>query len=116
MPRSLFILLVALFVSSVLGAPFASGFPYGSQKVRGVNIGGWLVLEPWITPTLFDNTGDNRVIDEWTFGQFVPNAKNILQQHWDTWITESDFADIAAAGYILSHTAFCLGFALIAIT
>jgi len=21
------------------------GFPYGSQKVRGVNIGGWLVLE-----------------------------------------------------------------------
>jgi hypothetical protein len=21
------------------------GFPYGSQKVRGVNLGGWLVLE-----------------------------------------------------------------------
>ena len=38
------------------------GFPYGSQKVRGVNLGGWLVLEvsqrssggmllvvPWLT-------------------------------------------------------------------
>ena len=21
------------------------GFPYGSQKIRGVNLGGWLVLE-----------------------------------------------------------------------
>lgn len=24
---------------------FTPGFPYGSQKVRGVNLGGWLVLE-----------------------------------------------------------------------
>lgn len=30
------------------------GFNYGSQKVRGVCIGGWLVAEPWITPSLFD--------------------------------------------------------------
>ena len=25
--------------------PFSPGFPYGSQPVRGVNLGGWLVLE-----------------------------------------------------------------------
>ena len=25
--------------------PFTPGFPYGSQPVRGVNLGGWLVLE-----------------------------------------------------------------------
>ena len=24
---------------------FSPGFPYGSQKIRGVNLGGWLVLE-----------------------------------------------------------------------
>jgi hypothetical protein len=24
------------------------GFDFGSEKVRGVNIGGWLVLEPWV--------------------------------------------------------------------
>jgi hypothetical protein len=30
-------------VSSALA--FSPGFPYGSQKVRGVNLGGWLVLE-----------------------------------------------------------------------
>lgn len=25
--------------------PISPGFPIGSQKVRGVNLGGWLVLE-----------------------------------------------------------------------
>ncbi|KAK1036474.1 glucan exo-1,3-beta-glucosidase, partial [Friedmanniomyces endolithicus] len=28
----------------------ASGFNWGSETMRGVNLGGWLVLEPWITP------------------------------------------------------------------
>jgi glucan 1,3-beta-glucosidase len=31
------------FISSATA--FNPGFPYGSQKVRGVNLGGWLVLE-----------------------------------------------------------------------
>lgn len=26
----------------------------GKTKIRGVNLGGWLVLEPWIKPTLFE--------------------------------------------------------------
>lgn len=41
-----------LLASALVGFSFAScafsftpGFPYGSQKVRGVNLGGWLVLE-----------------------------------------------------------------------
>lgn len=29
--------------------PINAGFPYGSTKVRGVNLGGWLVLEVNIT-------------------------------------------------------------------
>ncbi len=40
--------------------PFTPGFPYGSQPVRGVNLGGWLVLEVcWLLPfgsSLFDST------------------------------------------------------------
>jgi hypothetical protein len=31
------------FLSSALA--FSPGFPYGTTKVRGVNLGGWLVLE-----------------------------------------------------------------------
>ena len=78
------------------------GFSYGSEKVRGVNIGGWLVTEPWITPSLFDNTGNDAIVDEWTFceAQDRGTAESTLQNHWNTWITESDFAAIAAAGSV----------------
>ncbi|TCD71174.1 exo-1,3-beta-glucanase [Steccherinum ochraceum] len=90
--------------------PINPGFPYGSQKVRGVNLGGWLVLEPWITPSLFDNTGNPNIVDEWTFGQLQDRgqATNTLQNHWNTWITESDIAAIAAAG--LNHVRIPIGF------
>jgi len=27
---------------------------YGFSNVRGVNLGGWLVVEGWIKPSLFD--------------------------------------------------------------
>ncbi|KAL0951612.1 hypothetical protein HGRIS_008292 [Hohenbuehelia grisea] len=100
--------LSASFLSSVYA--ITPGFPYGSQKVRGVNLGGWLVLEPWITPSLFDSTGNSAIIDEWTFGQLQDRNKALaaLQNHWDTWITESDFAAIAAAG--LNHVRLPIGY------
>ncbi|CAL1694454.1 unnamed protein product [Somion occarium] len=90
--------------------PISPGFPIGSQKVRGVNLGGWLVLEPWITPSLFDNTGNPDIIDEWTFGQLQDRgtATAKLTNHWNTWVTESDFAQIAAAG--LNHVRIPIGF------
>ncbi|KAI0036399.1 exo-beta-1,3-glucanase [Vararia minispora EC-137] len=91
-------------------APVTPSFPYGSTKVRGVNLGGWLVLEPWITPSLFDNTGNPKIVDEWTFGQLQDKsvAQATLQAHWDTWIRESDFAAISAAG--LNHVRLPIGF------
>lgn len=76
--------------------------------MRGVNIGGWLVAEPWITPSLFDNTGDSRVIDEWTFGQYASNAYGRLQTHWATFYTYGDFAAIKAAG--LNHVRIPIGY------
>ncbi|KAJ7361425.1 glycoside hydrolase family 5 protein [Mycena albidolilacea] len=89
---------------------FTPGFAYGSTKVRGVNLGGWLVLEPWITPSLFDNTGNANIVDEWTFGslQSKATATAALTTHWNTWITESDFAAIAAAG--LNHVRLPIGY------
>ena len=36
-------------------------FSFGSEKVRGVNLGGWFVLEPWITPSIFEATPDSVV-------------------------------------------------------
>lgn len=62
-------------------------FGYGAEKVRGVNLGGWLVLEPWITPSIFSSEA---FVDEYTFGQVNGPEKGfqILSQHWKTWITE----------------------------
>ena len=40
--RGAFVALAATLLSSV--SAINPGFPYGSQKVRGVNLGGWLVL------------------------------------------------------------------------
>lgn len=88
----------------------AWGFPYGSEKIRGVNLGGWLVLEPWITPSLFDNTGDSRIIDEYTFGQYQDynTAHAALTNHWNTFITYQDFVNIKNAG--LNHVRLPIGY------
>ncbi|KAH9068330.1 glycoside hydrolase [Lactarius deliciosus] len=85
-------------------------FAYGSTPVRGVNLGGWFVLEPWITPSIFNNTNNNAIVDEYTFGQLQDDqtALGVLQQHWDTWITEQDFIAIAAAG--LTHVRIPVGY------
>ncbi|KAG5647731.1 hypothetical protein DXG03_008454 [Asterophora parasitica] len=104
------VVLLCLSIASTSLAAVTPSFPYGSQKVRGVNLGGWLVLEPWITPSLFDNTGDSRIVDEYTFAQYQDRtrATNALRHHWETFITEADFRDIAAAG--LNHVRIPIGY------
>jgi len=82
-------------------------FDYSSQKVRGVNTGGWFVLEPWITPSIFEG---NNAVDEYTLTQQLGSdaAKSLLQNHWDSWITESDFQQMAKAG--LNHVRIPIGY------
>ncbi|ORY64786.1 glucan 1,3-beta-glucosidase precursor [Pseudomassariella vexata] len=74
-------------------------FAFGDEKIRGVNLGGWLVLEPWITPSIFEATPD-KVVDEYTLGETLGQdaASTVLQKHWSTWITAEDFTDIASKG------------------
>jgi hypothetical protein len=43
LPRLVAVISVLSLLPVALSLRF--GFPYGSQKVRGVNLGGWLVLE-----------------------------------------------------------------------
>ncbi|KAF7157443.1 hypothetical protein CNMCM5623_001704 [Aspergillus felis] len=86
----------------------ASTFDYNGV-VRGVNIGGWLVLEPWITPSIFDNAGD-AAVDEWTLTATLgqDQAKAVLSQHWSTFITQDDFHQIARAG--MNHVRIPIGY------
>lgn len=55
--------------------------------LRGVNLGGWLVLEKWITPQLFDGTN---ALDEYHLMQ-VPDAAEKITKHRRSFITEADF-------------------------
>ena len=68
----------------------------------GVNLGGWLILEPFITPSLFDQfAGQPRqAIDEWSFSDILgrSEATKQLLKHWDTFVTEADIAALAASG------------------
>ena len=51
---------------------------------------------------MFESTGNDDIVDEYTFCALQDNATAFaaLKQHWDTWITEQDLADIAKAGYV----------------
>ncbi|KAF8473250.1 glycoside hydrolase superfamily [Kalaharituber pfeilii] len=87
------------------------GFDYATQKVRGVNLGGWLVLEPWITPSLFDQFGlDSGMIDEYTLSQKLGREETIklLTPHWENWITFSDLEQIKNHG--LNHIRIPIGY------
>ena len=56
-------------------------------QLRGVNLGGWLLLERWMTPTLFRGTDAN---DEFQFMQH-PDARTRIENHRKSFITEADF-------------------------
>lgn len=85
-------------------------YDYGnSEPVRGVNIGGWLLLEPFITPSLFEsfrtnpNNDDGIPVDEYHFTQTLGQevASSRLEAHWSSFYTEQDFQDIAELGFNL---------------
>jgi glucan 1,3-beta-glucosidase len=59
------------------------------KKIRGVNLGGWLVLEKWMTPSLFEGLD---AVDETTYCvELGDAAATRLKHHWNTFITQADF-------------------------
>lgn len=80
--------------------PLNEKFPYGSQPIRGVNLGGWLSIEPFITPSLFSGySGSSDVVDEWTLSKKLgSSAAGTIEKHYANFLSESDFAEIQEAG------------------
>lgn len=76
--------------------------PWGSYETtpaRGVNLGGWLSLEPFITPSLFAYDQKLGIIDEWTLCKYLGSqCGDKLEQHYSSFVTEQTFQDIANAG------------------
>ncbi|ODH45281.1 hypothetical protein ACO22_00159 [Paracoccidioides brasiliensis] len=80
--------------------PLNKKFPYGKQPIRGVNVGGWLSLEPFITPSFFSQYSYKaNIVDEYTLSKrLAPNAAQQLEKHYATFITEQSFREIRDAG------------------
>ncbi|KAG8838001.1 hypothetical protein FRC18_006834 [Serendipita sp. 400] len=80
--------------------PLSQEWAWGTDKVYGVNLGGWLNLEPFISPALYEPFYPNAV-DEWTLCEQIMQRDgnlNAIEEHYKTFIVEEDFAMIAAAG------------------
>ncbi|KAJ2930020.1 hypothetical protein H1R20_g7076, partial [Candolleomyces eurysporus] len=83
MPSSHF--LYALYIlTALLAAVKAASLP---SKIYGVNLGSWLVLEPWMLP------------QEFAFAKAYPNTVDaIFNKHWSTWFAQTDLDQLKAAG------------------
>jgi len=89
--------------------------------IRGVNLGGWLVMEPWIVPDLFEAAnegvpmgpdGEMQIVDEWTWhNQSLVGTKNrtqLLIDHWRKWVTQDHLVTLKGAG--ITHLRIPVGY------
>ena len=91
--RSQILAATAIFVAEQVAA---------SKAMVGTNIGGWMVLEPWITPSLFyrflGKTHSEGVgMSQWTFCEALgaKEGNRVLRAHWDAWLTEDYIKELA---------------------
>lgn len=68
-----------------------------AERIRGVNLSGWFIPEPWVTPSLFAATGaSNEAELQDALGAAEYNER--IRHHYETFITEDDFRRMAAIG------------------
>ena len=75
-------------------SPSKTSVPDG--YIRGCNIGGWLIVEPWMNQAVMNIPGLS-IPDQKTFDQQM-TASVDLQAHWSTYFTQGDVAGLAAFG------------------
>ncbi|KAL7415997.1 hypothetical protein BDY24DRAFT_380744, partial [Mrakia frigida] len=60
----------------------------GGERIRGVNLGGWFVLENWMQSNLFavPPLDLHTVTDEWTYTKLLgkEEASKRLTSHWNS--------------------------------
>jgi glucan 1,3-beta-glucosidase len=81
-----------------------------SSKIHGVNLGGWLVLESFISPTVW-NIYNTSVPDQWTWCQLAKNhtgAVERLHDHWENFVTEDDLRKLSSFG--ITHVRVPVGY------
>ncbi len=69
-----------------------------AARIRGVNLSGWLIVEPWVTPSLFAATGASNEAELERVLGWDEYADRVIK-HYNSFITEDDFRRIALAGF-----------------
>ncbi|KAJ2892739.1 hypothetical protein GGI21_000173 [Coemansia aciculifera] len=75
-----------------------------TTPIRGANIGGVFLIEPFIKPSLFDQflsrNKEDIPVDEWTFSAALgkAEAKRQLEEHWNTFVTRDHLESMADSG------------------
>ena len=103
MKKKLLAFLCTILVYSVACEHIQYRIRRGEVPIRGVNLGGWLVAEHWMT---WDSVIWNGVPDsdynagEYKTMAFLGHEKGdaLFEQHRSTWITEKDIIEIASYG------------------
>ncbi|KAG8470052.1 hypothetical protein KFE25_006507 [Diacronema lutheri] len=113
-------ILVLLVASAYRVATFlAARRPYppahtpSSELIRGVSLGGWLVLEAFITPSLFARANDmsralgggrpscpGLIVDQWSLHACLGANRSLelLAPHWRGWVSRDDLHRLRASG------------------
>jgi hypothetical protein len=80
-------------------APKKSGT---NSKIRGVNLGGWLIAEPWLMPNEWNTTlncgNTTSEFDCMSQAQNTSAQNNRFEEHWKNWITTDSVQSIYDVG------------------
>ncbi|CAD0044533.1 unnamed protein product [Aureobasidium pullulans] len=93
-PTSVSVIASSTSAAASSTATASTGSAVLPDVLRGVNIGGWLILESWMNWDVFADTDAK---DQFSFDS-CDGAKDKLEKHWSSYFTESDVEGLAAAG------------------
>jgi hypothetical protein len=82
-------------------------FVYPTLAFRRVNLGGWFVLEPFISPALFEKylTSPTPPVDEYALSQLMraDGSINDLEKHYQTFIVSQARAKRRVPAAVTDH-------------
>ncbi|KAJ7156091.1 glycoside hydrolase [Mycena crocata] len=78
--------------------PAANVMRYRTQ--RSVNLGSWFVNENWMTPSVFECASGRQLseLDIASGWNSTKRARHTLENHWGTFISDSDFSYLSSIG------------------
>ncbi|PWN23703.1 glycoside hydrolase [Microstroma glucosiphilum] len=80
-----------------------------NNKMYGVSLGNWLVIERWMDEDWMVQTGGSDAWDEWTLTENLgSDAASVLTEHWNSWITEEELDTFKSAG--MNHVRIPVGY------